>query len=192
MRDISRRSLLAGIAAGVAARNTFAAGSKTLRRDVSPDVLATDELYWRSIAAQYDVTREVVQLENGNWGICTKPVMAAYEQHLQAVNRRNSFYVRREFAGDYERIRARIATVLGVDSDEIALTRGATEALQALIGGYNGLRPGDAVLYCDLDYDSMQSAMSRMGSVSRPRRRGCDTFVTCGPRSFATMDGWRS
>ncbi|HSL71240.1 MAG TPA: aminotransferase class V-fold PLP-dependent enzyme, partial [Longimicrobiales bacterium] len=43
---------------------------------------------------------------------------------------------------------------------EIAFTRGATEALQCLIGGYNRLKPGDAVMYADLDYPSMQYAMN--------------------------------
>ena len=43
--------------------------------------------------------------------------------------------------------------------EEIAFTRGATEALQILIGGYNRLKPGDTVIYADLDYDSMQTAM---------------------------------
>ncbi|MDX5330819.1 MAG: aminotransferase class V-fold PLP-dependent enzyme, partial [Caulobacteraceae bacterium] len=43
------------------------------------------------------------------------------------------------------------------------------EALLALISGYNRLRPGDAVLYADLDYDSMQSAMRWLRE-----RRGVD------------------
>jgi hypothetical protein len=32
-------------------------------------------------AAQYDVTREVVQLENGYWDVMAKPVQAVYIQH---------------------------------------------------------------------------------------------------------------
>ena len=56
-------------------------------------------------------------------------------------------------------VTARVAAALGVDSSEIALTRGATEALQCLIGGYNRLKPGDAVMYADLDYPAMQYAM---------------------------------
>jgi isopenicillin-N epimerase len=134
----------------------------------------------RSFASQYDVTREVIQLENGNWGICTKAVLSAYERHLRMVNRRNSFYVRREFEGDVERIRERIAQKLGVGVDEIALTRGATEALQALIGGYNKLRQGDAVLYADLDYDSMQSAMDWL-----PARRGVEVVKIALPEPAA-------
>jgi len=175
MRDISRRSLLAGVATGVVARGTFGAGSRP--------TVPSDEHYWAKVAAQYDVTREVIQLENGNWGICTKAVLSAYERHLARVNRRNSFYVRREFEAEVERIRERIAHELGVGVDEIALTRGATEALQALIGGYNKLRPGDAVLYADLDYDSMQSAMNWL-----PARRGVQVVKIALPEP-ATYQG---
>lgn len=168
MREISRRSVLAGVATGVVARGTFGAGS----RPNGP----SDEHYWGQVASQYDVTREVIQLENGNWGICTKAVLSAYERHLQTVNQRNSFYVRREFEADVEKIRARIAHKLGVEVDEIALTRGATEALQALIGGYNRLRAGDAGLYADLDYDSMQSAMNWL-----PARRAVEVVKIALP-----------
>lgn len=121
--------------------------------------LPTDQAYWAEVARQYDVTPEVVQLENGNWGMMARPVLAAYERHQEMVNRRTSYYSRREYGPDLTRVRARVAARLGVRDSEIAFTRGATEALQALIGGYNRLRPGDAVLYADLDYDSMQTAM---------------------------------
>ena len=119
----------------------------------------SDEAYWGRVAAQYDLTDEVIQLENGNWGVMSRPVLEAYERHQKMVNRRNSYYSRREYGADLERIRARVAANLGVAVEEIAFTRGATEALQILIGGYNRLKPGDTVIYADLDYDSMQTAM---------------------------------
>jgi len=60
--------------------------------------------------------------------------------------------------------------------NEIAITRGATEALQVMIGGYNKLKPGDAVAYADLDYDSMQYAMNWLKD-----RRGVDVITTAIP-----------
>jgi isopenicillin-N epimerase len=125
----------------------------------TPEQLAKDETYWRRVAAQYDITHDVIQLENGNWGSMATPVVAAYEQHQRKVNRQNSYYGRREYIKDHEQVRARVAASLGVSVDEIVLTRNATEALQALIGSYNLLRPGDAVLFSDLDYDAMQMSM---------------------------------
>ena len=150
MKQLTRRGLVgAGLVAASAAQ--AAPGLST--------ALATDQAYWSKIAAQFDVTGEVVQLENGNWGMMAKPVLRAYERHLEMVNRRTSYYSRRDYDGDLAKVRTRVAASLGVGEDEIAFTRGATEALQCLIGGYNRLRPGDAVLYADLDYDSLQTAM---------------------------------
>jgi isopenicillin-N epimerase len=114
---------------------------------------------WRAIARQYEVTREVTNLENGNWGIMARPVLDEYIALTQRVNRDNSYYARRLYGRDVARITARVEECLGVKAGEIALTRNATEALQDLITGYNRLKPGDAVLYADLDYDSMQNAM---------------------------------
>jgi len=74
-----------------------------------------------------------------------------------------------------DRVRKRVAESLGVREDEIALTRNATEALQALIGGYNRLRPGVAAGACvrvtpalftsEADVLTLRSALKEMASI---------------------------
>ena len=125
----------------------------------SPTALAHDESFWTQVADLFDVTQEITQLENANWGMMAKPVQSEYAQKLEMVNRESSYYQRRDYYPDMEPILDQTAELLGVSPDEIVFTRGATEALQALIGGYNKLRPGDSVMYCDLDYPSMVNAM---------------------------------
>ena len=83
-----------------------------------------------------------------------------YLAKTDMVNRENSIYARTQFGRDADDARKQLAAAVGSAPEEIAFTRGATEALQLLIGGYNKLRPGDTVLYSDLDYDSMQYAMN--------------------------------
>jgi selenocysteine lyase/cysteine desulfurase len=144
---------------------------------------ADDEAAWTRIAGHYGVARDVVQLENGNFGIMARPVLAAYTRHTERVNEQGSYYTRRGYAADAGRILQSAAALLGVSADELVFTRNATEALQALIGGYNRLRPGDAVLYADLDYDSMQTAMRWLRS-----RRGADV-VTINLPEPATHQG---
>ena len=148
--DIDRRTLLGGAAALPLATSAIAAPP------------ADD--YWEKIAREYDVTREVIQLEHGNWGMMARPVLAAYRAHVERVNRDTSYYARRTMVGDVEKARAALATAMGVDVDEIAFTRNATEAMKALILQYNRLKPGDAVLYADLDYDSMQTSMESLAA----------------------------
>ncbi|WP_116809841.1 aminotransferase class V-fold PLP-dependent enzyme [Steroidobacter cummioxidans] len=156
MQTLSRRTFL-----GASAAASFMASAPAQPVSIaSAPTLAADESYWAKIAAQYDLPSGVIQLENGNWGVMSRPVLAAYERHQRMVNQQSSYYTRREYGPDFQQVRERVANALGVGAEEIALTRNATEALQALIGGYNRLRPGDAVLYADLDYDSMQAAMN--------------------------------
>ncbi len=126
-----------------------------------------DEAYWAQVASHYDVTREIIQLENGNWGMMARPVLDAYKVHIDRVNRDNSYYARRGMGADLEKSRDAVADFLKVDPDEILFTRNATEALKALIGNYNRIKPGETALYADLDYDSMQESL-----VSSMAKRG--------------------
>ncbi len=145
----SRRSVI-GAAAALPVASRLAAS------------VGDDEAYWRSIAAEYDVTPDVIQLENGNWGMMARPVQAAYAALVARVNRQSSFYARRGMNADLIAVRNELAREMGVGGEEIAFTRNATEALTTLILGYNRLKPGDGVLYADLDYDSMQSCMESL------------------------------
>jgi isopenicillin-N epimerase len=118
---------------------------------------ADDEAFWTKVARDFDVMRDVIQLENGNWGMMARPVMTAYRAKLARVNREASYYSRRGMAADLLAVKAKLAAALGVSRDEIAFTRNATEAMKALVLGYNRLKPGDAVLTADLDYGSVQA-----------------------------------
>lgn len=147
--ELDRRTVIGGAAALPLAAPLSAA-------------VAKDDDYWEKIAREYDVTREVVQLEHGNWGMMARPVLAAYRAHVERVNRDTSYYARRTMIPDLQAAQAVMANAMGVSIDEIAFTRNATEAMKALILQYNRLRSGDAVLYADLDYDSMQTSMESL------------------------------
>ena len=91
MGTISRRDLIVTGAVAATGLPAIAAAAKLpARPNAAPDKLAVDESYWRQVAAQYDITRDVIQLENGNWGSMSQPVLAAYLQHQQKVYRDNS------------------------------------------------------------------------------------------------------
>lgn len=152
MRSMDRRTVLAGGLALPAVPRAIAAP------------LGDDDAYWRSIAAEYSPPSGVIQLENGNWGMMARPVLHAYQELVARVNRDTSFYARRGMGRDLMAARDQVAAAMGVAPEEIAFTRNASEALRALILGYNRLTPGDAVLYADLDYDSMQACMESLAS----------------------------
>lgn len=153
--SFSRRELAGAI--GIAA---VAAGSAGAVATAIVQETARDEAFWRRIASHYRMPMGTTNLENGMWGVMAQPVLEAYKTHIDRVNSEGVTYIRGSYPKHLETARGRVAAALGADILELAFTRGATEAMQALIGGYNRLRAGvDAVLYSDLDYPGMQYAM---------------------------------
>ncbi len=167
-RDFLRRAGLASAAALAAA--PLATGRTADRpplptRPVGPPAdVGRDEDYWRAVAAHYPVTDRVTQLEAGYWGVMATPVREAHHRYVDRVNLESSLFARTEWPERAEAVRQRVADELGLKPGEVALTRNATEALRALIGQYNRLRPGETVMYADLDYYSMQWFMDGLAA----------------------------
>lgn len=187
---ISRRTFLQGsmIAAGtVGATPPLHAQAQTpfIKAPAGPVAqVVRDEAYWRDIRSHYDVSGDFINLENAYYGIMTRAVADDFKRHIDRLNRDNSYFLRREFDRQgIEAIRATLAQHLGVPTDEVALTRGATESLQNLISNYQPLKAGDTIMYGDLDYDSMQYAMNDLAA-----RRGATVAMVTTPEP-ATRQG---
>lgn len=121
---------------------------------------ARDESFWLTFADRYDVEPGPVNLENGYFGRMSRTVVEEYQRNIELINRSNSFYVRQRFEqGDSLKIRAYVAGLIDAASESVALTRNASDGLQSLIRNYNRLQPGDQVLMCDLEYDTVKGAM---------------------------------
>ncbi|WP_419805898.1 aminotransferase class V-fold PLP-dependent enzyme [Terriglobus sp.] len=117
-----------------------------------------------TLPQHYDVDRTVINLENAYWGVMPRETAAVYAEKIQYVNRLNSLFARNAIPSNtmdaqLDEARASIASLLHCDTEEIALTRSGSDGLESLIVNYNLLKPGDAVVYCDLDYDAMIFAM---------------------------------
>lgn len=202
--DLSRRGFMVGggTAGLVALSGAAPAVARSIARGIArpagaPAEVARDEAFWSSVAAQYRVTGEITNLENGYWGIMAEPVLETYKQLTGWLNRENTWFARRELGAMFAGVREKVADFLGVASDEIALTRGATETLQALIGGYNRLSPGDTVLYADLDYSEMKNAMRwlaerrgvKLVKINYPEPASRDAVIDLYARAFAQHPG---
>jgi selenocysteine lyase/cysteine desulfurase len=131
------------------------------------DVVARDEAYWLQVAARYRITPRTTNMEAGYFGMMALPVLEAYHRHIDRMNSESSYFARREYPALMRVARERVATFVGAKPSELAFSRGATEALQALIGQYNRVQPGDTVMYADLDYNAMQWAMNALAARCR-------------------------
>ena len=175
-RDFVKSAAILGAAAVASPSAAASASPRAAEPDVSergqpltphPGALvdvARDEAYWAQVAAKYRITPRTTNLEAGFFGMMAQPVLEAYHRHIDRVNSESSYFARREYPAMFRTARERVAAFVGAKPSEIAFSRNATEALQALIGQYNRLQPGDTIMYADLDYNAMQWAMNALAA----------------------------
>lgn len=135
-----------------------------------PLVLRPGSIPVADLPKHYDVMPDVHNLEAGYWSMMPRVVADDYARQVAAVNNANAVWARNVLPGGegwtttFKAAQAAIARQMGCAAGEIAVTRSGADALQMLICNYKPLKPGDAVIHCDLDYDAMISAMSWLGS----------------------------
>ncbi len=140
--------------------------SELARHPGTPGEVATDEDFWAEVARAFTVDRSLVNLNNG--GVSPSPawVQAAMKRHLDYSNEAPPYTMWRILEPQREGVRERMAREWGVDSEEVAFTRNASESLQTMQLGYD-LGPGDEVLTTTQDYPRMITTFKQ-----RERREG--------------------
>lgn len=121
---------------------------------VDADTLATEEDFWSYIQQSYTVNPNFINLNNGGVAPAPKNVQDAVERNARLSNEGPSYYMWRILDQGREPLRKRIADLAGVSSEELALHRNATEALENIIFGLR-LQAGDEVILAKQDYPNM-------------------------------------
>lgn len=122
-----------------------------------PERVAKDEEYWASIAEAYTVSPTIINLNNGGVSPSPKVVQDAMERYHRYANEAPSYFMWRIMDQGREPLRQQLASLAGVNPDEIAIQRNATEALDAVILGLS-LQKGDEVVLTRYDYPNMLHA----------------------------------
>lgn len=123
-------------------------------KDVDASTLATEEDFWSYIQQSYTVNANIINLNNGGVAPAPKSVQDAVERYGRLSNEAPSYYMWRILDQGREPLRKKLADLAGVSSEEVALHRNATEALENIIFGLQ-LKTGDEVILCKQDYPNM-------------------------------------
>ena len=156
----SRRSFLriAGGAAG-AAFALRTAGIEEVRAataavaGLTPEEVATDELYWREIQFAFTLDRTLINLNNGNQCPAPTVVHEACKRYMDWSNQAPPYH-RAMIERNIETARRRLGAEFGADPEQIAITRNASESMQIAQMGID-MKPGDEVITTEQDYPRM-------------------------------------
>ena len=128
--------------------------------------VARDEDYWSEVAKAFTVDRTLVNLHNGGVSPAPKLVQDAMKRHQDYSNLAPTYTMWQILEPQREGTRSRMARQWGVDAEEIAFTRNASESLQTMQFGID-LKRGDEVLTTTQDYGRMITTFKQ-----RERREG--------------------
>jgi selenocysteine lyase/cysteine desulfurase len=128
--------------------------------------LVDDESFWLQVQQAFTVDRSLVNLNNGGVSPAPALVQAAMKRHQDYSNLAPTYTMWQILEPQREATRERMARQWGVDPEEVAFTRNASESLQILQLGID-LQPGDEVLTTTQDYGRMITTFKQ-----RERREG--------------------
>ena len=133
--------------------------------DRTPEEVARNEFFWREIQLGFTLDRTLTNLNNGNSCPTPRVVHEALKRYLDFSNQLPVHY-RGQLSRNIETVRRRLAEEFVCDSEELAITRNSSEALQIAQNGLD-LEPGDEVITTDQDYGRMRTTWDQ-----RVRRDG--------------------
>jgi selenocysteine lyase/cysteine desulfurase len=131
----------------------------------TPQEVAQDEFYWREIQLAFRLDRTLINMNNGFTSPMPRVSLESVARYMDMINMLPVHY-QGMVASNVQTIRRRMAMEFGCDPEEMALTRGASEALQIVQNGID-LKAGDEVVTTEQDYPRMLTTWDQ-----RMRREG--------------------
>ena len=123
----------------------------------SAEELAADEDYWSVIQQSFTVNPNIINLNNGGVSPSPRVGQEAVERYNKLSNEGPSYFMWRILDQGREPLRQKLADLAGINAEEIAINRNATEALNTVIFGLD-LKAGDEVIGTKQDYPNMINA----------------------------------
>ena len=145
----SRRDVLTQ---GLALATTSGLLAATASANLPSATSATDEKYWTQIADKFLLNPGLIYLNTGTRGPSPASVHQAQLDAIRQVNEDRLGYVRNVYTNEYKQsVREKLATYLGCDADEVAVTHNTTDGMAI---GTNGpdLKAGDEIIYTNHDH----------------------------------------
>lgn len=117
----------------------------------------TAQGYWQLLARQFPLEPGLTYLNAANVCPASRPVLDRHLELLRDFQSNPSFQNREKYAALEDRVRSKMAALLGVQAAEVALTRNTSEATNIVIHGLD-LKAGDEVVITEHNHPSNNDA----------------------------------
>lgn len=154
--------VLPGLGAAPAVWSAFSGSLQAAATGSSPDQ------FWELVRQQFPLEDGLTYLNAANVCPASRPVLDRYLHFLRDFHANPSFQNREKYKPMYETVRSKLAGMLGVTADEIALTRNTSEGSNLIVEGID-LQRGDEIVITDHNHPSNNDSWKM-----RARRHGLE------------------
>jgi selenocysteine lyase/cysteine desulfurase len=134
--------------------------------DSDPIDAAQDEVFWLKVRDSFALHPTTINLNNGGCSPSPRVVSDSLKSQIDYANQSPSIFMWRDLDPKIEGVRKGLARLLGVDSEEVAITRNASESLITCLLNLP-MEAGDELLTTSQDYPRMINTIRQ-----RERREG--------------------
>ena len=158
--SVSRRSF---IHKSIAAGTLFPLFSMDFKKEsYNLKEINKDENYWKKVADMYHQNVKFINLESGYFSPSPESVKDYWVNFVNEINESPSYYMRTRQTEMREKVREKLASYAGIQTDELVLTRNTTESMNIIIQGIK-LDKGDEILRTNLEYPNIIQALDMRG-----------------------------
>jgi selenocysteine lyase/cysteine desulfurase len=163
----TRRNFLRSVPALAAIPASWTAFSSALHAAAATSgVGSNNESYWSLVKRQFPLEENLIYMNAANVCPASRPVLDKHAEFMRDFQMNPSFQNRAKYEGLREQLRGKLAAMLRVSADELAITRNTSEGSNIVVKGVD-LKPGDEVLITDHNHpsnnDSWKVRASREG-----------------------------
>src|SRR5262249_3148171 len=137
----TRREFLQQAAALPASGTAFAAALQAAAAAAAASDTRPDEAFWTLVRRQFPLDEGLGALTAAHVCPASRPVLDRHAALLRDFQANPSFPNRDKYRPIREKVRTKLAALLGVSADEVAITRNTSEGTNLIVRGID-LKPG--------------------------------------------------
>ena len=139
--------------AGSVALPTITASPESIEDTSISSNLQRDEAYWHSVKLQFSFAQDLLYFNNASLGACPNQVQQATHQFRNTLDGYPSKYMWGGWDDEKETVRKKVASLLQVSKEEIALIHNTTEGMNLIARSFD-LKKGDEIILANHEHAS--------------------------------------
>lgn len=123
-----------------------------------------NEINWKAVAKEYNHGKKYINLNTGSAGILSKTTLQFLNDCSLQMGQTSPYQCLDNWMPLINDIKQKLANLIGASTEEIALVRNTTEAINFILQGYP-FKPKDEIIFANNDYPYVHNSIQQLAKT---------------------------